>query len=240
MKLYFIRHAQSENNALWSNTGSDRNRNEDPEITELGARQAQTLAEFLVTGNLRGGAYHGQEQDVGFELTHLYASLMVRAVKTGMIVAKKLGLPLMAWEDIHERGGIFLEDFETGEIRRMRGKSRAYFETNYPDFILPTTFIESGWWDQRAVEERGEYQERARRFLRDLLDQHGGSDDRVAVISHGGFYNDLLIALLGLSPDNKTWFTMYNAALTRIDFHEDLVEVVYQNRIDYLPSEMVT
>ena len=36
MRLYFIRHGQSENNALYTATGSDRERVDDPKLTEIG------------------------------------------------------------------------------------------------------------------------------------------------------------------------------------------------------------
>jgi broad specificity phosphatase PhoE len=32
MQLYYIRHAQSENNDLWDRTGSDQGRSEDPKL----------------------------------------------------------------------------------------------------------------------------------------------------------------------------------------------------------------
>jgi broad specificity phosphatase PhoE len=46
--------------------------------------------------------------------------------------------------------------------------------------------------------------------------------------------------LFKLPPENEHWFIMNNAAITRIDFHPDRVEVVYVNRVDFLPSELVT
>jgi hypothetical protein len=36
MHLFFIRHGQSANNHLWEQTGSNRGRSEDPELTETG------------------------------------------------------------------------------------------------------------------------------------------------------------------------------------------------------------
>jgi len=79
MQLYFIRHAQSTNNELYESTGSSYGRNEDPELTELGIKQASALAEFLQTGNPNGGARKETASPKGFGLTHLYSSLMRRA-----------------------------------------------------------------------------------------------------------------------------------------------------------------
>jgi hypothetical protein len=49
----------------------------------------------------------------GFHITHVYCSLMERAVATGHRVAEALDLPLLGWIDIHETGGMFLYDEET-------------------------------------------------------------------------------------------------------------------------------
>jgi 2,3-bisphosphoglycerate-dependent phosphoglycerate mutase len=165
---------------------------------------------------------------------------MVRAVKTGSIVAKRLHIPLQAWEELHERGGIYLEDQETRQILRQAGKTRDYFASHYPELVLPDKFPEAGWWNFRPHEPPEASIERARRFLAGLLDKHGDSSDRVAVVSHGGFYNDFLDTLLHHSGLNGAWFSMYNTAVTRIDFHDDIVELVYQNRIDFMPKEWVT
>ena len=113
MQLYYIRHCQSENNALWDLTGGEFERNPDPELTEVGRQQAVHLANFLTQSG------HGKPIDQwdtqnreGFGLTHIYTSLMVRAVATGLVVSKALGIPLNAFPDIHESGGIYLDDPE--------------------------------------------------------------------------------------------------------------------------------
>jgi len=66
------------------------------------------------------------------------------------------------------------------------------------------------------------------------------------VISHGGFYNYLLKNLLMLPELDRVWFVLHNGAITRIDFRDPEAEgvrpiaLVYTNRVDYLPSELVT
>lgn len=39
MRIFFVRHGQSENNALWARTQSHHGRVPDPELTETGKRQ---------------------------------------------------------------------------------------------------------------------------------------------------------------------------------------------------------
>jgi broad specificity phosphatase PhoE len=45
---------------------------------------------------------------------------------------------------------------------------------------------EEGWWN-RPFEAELHRPERARRVLVELLQRHGGSNDRVAMVSHGAF-----------------------------------------------------
>ncbi len=248
MQLYFIRHGQSENNALWLNTGSHKWRNEDPGLTEVGQRQVAFLAQFLSQADptlrqAQDTAVTGDDRDIqnvaGFGITHLYSSLMLRAVATGTITARALDLPLVAWEDVHEWGGIYLHDEQTDERIGLPGRNRAYFEAHYPDLVLPDSLGEAGWWN-RPFEEPEQRLPRAQRFLLDLMERHGHTDDRVAVVSHGGFYNYLLVTILNLPGREGYWFVMNNAAISRIDFNDEEIRLMYLNRVDFLPRELIT
>jgi len=236
MQLYFIRHGQSENNELWMSTGSHEGRSEDPGLTEVGRRQAEFLAQFL---SQPASASSDFQNVAGFGITHLYTSLMVRAVATGTIIANALDSPLVAWEDLHEWGGIYLRDEQTDERVGLPGRNRAYFETHYPDLVLPDYLGEDGWWN-RPFEEPEPRLPRAKRVLHDLLERHGGTDDRVAVVSHGGFYNYLLAVILNLPEREDHWFALNNAGLSRIDFDEEEIRLIYLNRVDFLPKELIT
>ncbi len=248
MQLYFIRHGQSENNARWMSTRSAKGRTEDPGLTEAGRHQAKFLAQFLSQAGptLRQApdtAVTGDDRDTqntaGFGLTHLYSSLMLRAVTTGTIIANALDLPLVAWEDIHEWGGIYLRDEQTDEPIGLPGRNHAYFERHFPDLVLPDSLGDDGWWN-RPYEEPELRLPRARRVLRDLIERHGHTDDRVAVVSHGGFYNYLLAAILKLPGREGFWFVLNNAGISRIDFNEEETGLSYLNRADFLPKELIT
>jgi len=224
MQFYFIRHGQSVNNQLYETTGSDQGRSSDPELTEIGRQQAVLLADYL------------HQEDTC--LTQLYTSLMVRAVSTGIVLADRLGLPLVAWPDLHEEGGIYLND-EVGRHVGQPGKDKVFFEENFPGLVLPETMNASGWWN-RPYEITSERPLRAQRFLQDLFTSHGGTDHRVAVISHGGFYNLVLTALLNLSNNHHLWFHLNNTAITRFDFLPGRVDFVYHNRVCFLPRKFIT
>ncbi len=78
MDLYFIRHGQSANNDLFTKTGGRIGRQADPELTELGKIQANLLAEYI----------HSRREQFG--ITHLYSSLMTRAIQTSIPIAEGL------------------------------------------------------------------------------------------------------------------------------------------------------
>jgi 2,3-bisphosphoglycerate-dependent phosphoglycerate mutase len=238
MQFYFIRHGQSANNYLYDMSGAIEERVEDPELTPVGRQQAEILARFLKRNDLTAARPFDGQNLAGFGITHLYTSLMVRAVATACLLARELNLPAIAWEDLHEAGGIYLNDVQTGEKVGQPGKSRAYFAAHYPELILPAALGDAGWWN-RPFEEYAQVFPRAERFLNDLLARHVGTEDRVAVVSHGTFYNVLLRTIFKIGRDG-VWFGMSNAAITRIDFMLEETTLAYLNRVDFLPKELVT
>jgi len=229
MRLYFIRHGQSSNNALWDTTSSSHGRSEDPELTPIGKQQVRALASFL-----------DRERD-SFGITHIYTSLMVRAVETALAIGRTLRLTVHAWEDVHETGGIF-QDNDLGESVGLPGKTRTDFEAAYPTFILPESLNAQGWWN-RPYEAKDMRASRAKRFVAELLTRHGNTHDRVAVVSHGNFYRYTLAAILRMPDPDSYFFALNNAAHSRVDFGEGSgaeTTIVYLNRTDHLSSELIT
>ncbi|MBI4785743.1 MAG: histidine phosphatase family protein [Chloroflexi bacterium] len=239
MQFYFIRHAQSMNNLLYDTGASRFERSHDPELSQPGREQAQVLARFLCrTGSPRLSNGRDDYNAAGFGITRLYTSLMVRAVATGTVVAQALNLPLVGWQDLHESGGLYLEDERTEERVGQCGPNRAFFERHYPRLVLPDSCDDVGWWN-RPFEEHDQAMARARRFLTELLERHGRSDDRVAVISHGDFYNCVLRTLFQIEKA-VGWFDLNNAGITRMDFEKEKFRLVYANRVEFLSPELVT
>ncbi len=240
MQLYFIRHGQSLNNLRYVQTGSSDGRIADPALTEVGEQQAELVARFLVNAGDDGVDLDWDPQNIaGFHVTHVYASLMERAVATGHQIAEVLDLPLLTWLDIHETGGMFLYDSETEEHRPQPGRARSYLQTHYPRIVLPDSVTEAGWWN-RPFESQEARAPRARRVLRELLERHGDADDRVVFVSHGGFFNHFLHAVLELEGVETLWFGVNNASITRIDFEDGERVVAYMNRVDFLPTTLIT
>lgn len=252
MRFYFIRHAQSADNQFVvdnkdkgvNSTSLDQswlNRQADPELTATGQRQAQALNQFLMEKNEQAsakGVYLDPYHD-DFNFTHLYASLMVRAMETAGAVGDALHLTPAVWEDLHETGGIWEPDLETDKPVGSSGKNRAYFQNRFPHFALPDRLGDEGWWN-RPLETGSECKKRAQRFCHDLMERHGGTEDRIGVVSHGLFYSFVMKALLKVPSGSKVMFAINNAAMTRIDFSENSARVIYQNRSDYFPQDLIT
>lgn len=238
MHLFFIRHAQSFNNALWDRTGNSIGRSEDPELSALGQEQAKMLADHF-PAILQDTRWPDMNKDGGDDSVYIYTSLMIRAIHTGMETARAVGKNLQVWPDIHEGGGIFVEDPETGERTGQPGKERRFFEINFPELVLPSSLGPAGWWN-RPHETVEECEVRARRVIDELVSRHGGSDDRVLIFSHGGFYNFFLRVLFQVPCEANIWFALNNCGITRIDFDEKETRLVYANRVDFLPQDHIS
>lgn len=239
MRLYIIRHGQSINNALWAETGAEKGRSFDPVLTEIGRAQAECVAQFLrddLDKRLpQRGAYNEAARP-----TLVYTSLMTRAVSTGSIIARALDVPLVALHEAHEVGGLYLEDETTGEKVGVAGPNRAHFETHFPDLTLPESLGERGWWDERPFESDAARMERARRVWQDIRTRHGETDDIIALITHGGFYDRLLTVMLDAPHPNQFWFPLNNCAVSRLDRNEGYLALMYHNRFDFMPPELIT
>lgn len=245
MRLYYLRHAQSTNNEIADRTGSDVGRSEDPGLTETGHRQAELLGAWLGAGPRHDAPVGMDSKDLsGFGITHLYCSLMERAIVTGTYVSRAIGTPLVAWPDIHESGGIYLDvdpgGSHAGNLPVGRpGRTRAALEHDFPHLRLPPGVGESGWWN-RPFEPKADRPVRARRVLDELLRRHGGTDDRVAMVSHGGFFNWFMGHVVGIPEADSVWLHTNNTSITRIDFYPEINVVQYLNRTDHLPPKLIT
>jgi len=248
MKLYLIRHGESANNAAMANPGETAGRVPDPELTDTGHQQAQLLADHLV-GTPGDPHHHPQvareEGRQGFGLTHVYCSLMTRSILTAQYIARACNLSLLAHADIFEKEGIF-EKAADGTKTGMPGPDRSYFTERFPDLELPEELGHGGWYN-RPVETEGVFLERTRQVAQDFEQRHAGTDDCVAMVIHADLIDQLVNELAGVKRHVENYanhwvanWAMHNTSITRIDFTEGARVVVYTNRLQHLPHDMVT
>lgn len=240
MRLYFVRHAQSTNNALVDRTGSEEGRSHDPPLTDIGHAQAEAVASYLAAAPSGVVPPRRDGKDLlGFGITHLYCSLMDRAIVTARHIAASLDLPLVGHTELFEAGGLFLEDPKTGERTGLPGRNADQLREAYPKLIVPEEVGEGGWWN-RPFESYEERAPRARRVTDMLLERHGHTEDRVCIVSHGDFFNWLTAELLGWESTRGVWLDMNNTAISRFDISGGMTVVRYLNRTEHLPPELIT
>jgi broad specificity phosphatase PhoE len=243
VELYIIRHGQSTNNLSMLYNPYDRQ--SDPPLTELGGQQAEAVARF-VAGSHNIDTWVEQTPDSrevvqGFGFTHLYCSPMRRALQTCLPISHAVGLQPEIWVDIHEHGGMFLSYEDERGVVSFPGMTRAEIQAAFPHYIIPPAITEQGWWKPDAgMEDIAACQARAIRVATALRLQ-SSSTQRIALVTHGTFADNLIKALLNLLPGNDLRFFHYNTAISRIDFRQDGRTVVrYLNRVDHLAPELVS
>jgi 2,3-bisphosphoglycerate-dependent phosphoglycerate mutase len=240
MELFIIRHAQSYNNTLTD----QRDRVVDPPLTKVGRRQAQLVGEFTA---------HGQDTDFhrpgietisangrGLALTRLYCSAMLRALDTAQAIGRETHLRPQVWIDIHEEGGMWLDHGDAG-IVGYPGMTRAEISAQFPECTLPEAISESGWWTL-GQEELTPFRARAERVAAELREMAmAAADERIAIVTHGGFGAQLLKAIFAVPPDQNLFFYHNNTGITKVRYRSDgRISMRYQNRLSHLPPELAT
>ena len=131
MHLLLIRHGQSTNNALANQGGNayTTGRLPDPELTELGHRQAHALADWIPGVDPRP--------------THIYCSPMSRTLQTAAPMADILDLPIGVKSMLHERPGPV--QITSDGPRAHPGSSRSVLAAHSPRAVLDPDITEDGW-----------------------------------------------------------------------------------------------
>ncbi len=240
MELFIIRHGQSGNNAL----ANIRDRSVDPPLTDLGERQAEMLGEYVArgenqelsretTGNTKYELRHG------LGITSLFTSPMYRSLQTVQPVSRATGLAPRIWVDIHEEGGMFLNHGGGEGLVGYPGRTRSEILAEFPDYVLPTSFDETGWWN-KDHEDSASLLVRATKVSEQLREM-AKTEDRVAIITHGAFMNALLNAIFGQISEGHMYYRHHNTAISRFYMDGDgRFEVLYLNSTVHLNPESIS
>lgn len=242
MELFIIRHAQSTNNALPDENG----RVIDPPLTEIGRRQAGLVAAYLTQSTDRSTAPCEAEPPNGgngcyFGIKRIYTSAMQRALETATPIGQALGLRPEVWVEVHEHGGMWLDHGAPIGVVGYPGMTRAEIAARFPDMCLPADVTENGWYDPALGNEGWELARTRAERVAARLRGWGDQDDRIALVTHGGFGSLLLRALFSASPAAHLFFHHDNTGITRVRFRADgQVSLRYLNRVSHLPAELIT
>ena len=162
---------------------------------------------------------------------------MRRSLQTAAPIGEAVGLQPEVWVDIHEIGGVFLDDHEG---RGLPGLKRAEMGEQFPTIRLSAEVTGEGWWNrQRETEE--EWLERAARVAAELRERYAATDERIGLVTHGGFAAMLLYALFGHAKPGNVMLSHRNTGITRLDFYDDgAIYMQYFNRVEHLPSALLS
>ncbi len=245
MEVYLIRHGQSVNNALMED---QTERVQDPPLTAVGEQQAELTAQFLAHHpSLQQLVRHkvDQRDNNGYPQTldYVYCSPMLRAMQTARPIATAFGLRPIVWPDIHEQGGIFIT--RDGITTGYGGMTRTQILEQFPDYVLPESITEAGWYDPaKGHEHFSETMARAVRVATELRRRAQTEEDancNIALVAHGAFIDAVIKAFIFNLPTDRYFYWHYNTSISQLDILETgVVMVRYLNRVSHLPPELVT
>lgn len=237
MKIFIIRHAESDNNKNWHFDRNDTNRSNDPAISDLGQKQADCLTAFL------------QDHLEEFDFTRIYISPFLRTLQTAAVFHHLYDVPKVVWKPIHENGGCVETGIETGEWRGVSGMGRSEIRAKFPHFEVSDEIGEEGWWNRPIPEPLNERDSRANQVITKLTQNFGTTNEHIALVSHGGFHHNIINALIGVNNPNDSyryWFEVQNTGITCFvygnerdnGFNPDEWRIDYVNRHEWLPKEL--
>ena len=246
MRLYLIRHAESANNAVYGTDDEVSSHKPDPEITETGHQQGKLLGAHLMAANVEPRQHPYETTDSkNYNLTHVYCSLMTRSLLTAAYISEAIGIPTTVLHDIFEKKGLY-EINQHGEEIGVAGPGRSYFVKRFPNVNLPIGLSEAGWWN-RPVESDEDFLQRVSASMDSIIQKHGGSNDKVAMVVHGDYIDQCINQLLGVKRHEQNYqsawvsnWALHNTSISRIDIVDGSRTVVYLNRIDHLTPDLVT
>ena len=199
-RLLLLRHGQTELSVQRRYSGRGN-----PELTELGRRQALSAAAYLSS---RGG------------IAAVVSSPLERARQTAAAAADALGLPVTVDEDLIET------DFGSWEGLTF-GEAAAAHPEVHRSWLADTAVVPPGGESFDAVHDR------VRRARNRLIAQYGGAT--VLVVSHVTPIKTLLRMALNAGPDILYRLHLDLASLSIAEYYSDgLSSVRLVNQTDYL------
>lgn len=205
MHVLMIRHAESLGNREYRIQGRM-----DYALSMQGIEQAHALGQSLVTHS--------------WKPTHIYTSSLQRTVHTTEILqdywaTREATVQLTLWPDLQEiKNGI------------LEGLTWAEAQEQYPELAVALT-ASSDWIPIQGAESLKAARDRAQQFIHTLMAQHK-NEDRLWIVTHGGFLQYLVAAMLG---SDRTWsLSIPPTAVFEFELDLDRWNTTDQNRYNPL------
>lgn len=185
MRLLLIRHAESQGN----HEGRLQGRMEFP-LTERGVRQAQLLAERLLT----------------LQVSAVYSSPIRRAYDTALAVAARTGLDVIPEPRVQE--------YDFGE--QLSGLTWQEIRDQKPEILAALSRDGLEFPRYPGEEGRGAFRERVCTAIGEIVERHR-PEHAVAIITHAGPIVVYVMETLGRGYARPIPFVVENTSITTID-----------------------
>jgi broad specificity phosphatase PhoE len=205
MHVLMIRHAESLGNREYRIQGRT-----DYALSMQGIEQAHALGQVLVSN--------------AWKPTHIYTSSLQRTVHTTEILrdywaTRESTAHLTLCPDLQEIKNGILEGLTWAEV-----------QAQYPD-LAEALMASSDWIPIPGAESLKAARDRAQQFIQTLTTQHHNAD-RLWVVTHGGFLQYLVAAILG---SDRTWgLSIPPTAVFEFELDLDRWSTTDQNRYNPL------
>lgn len=198
-KIYLIRHGQSEWNVLNKIQGQVNT-----ELTELGKKQGQAIANRLMNSNI----------------DFIYSSDLNRALDTAKIIAEKINKPLVINESLREINFGVWEGLTGIELRKDYKEEQKTWRKSPEKLILP------------GAESLEVLSERVMKWMNSILKENCGKD--IAIVSHSATLKIMLLGLLDMPLTHYKNFTFSNVGLSIVELRNYNNVLINLNDISHL------
>jgi len=215
--LYLVRHGESANNAL-----PEHQRVADPDLTNLGRKQARCLAT------------HYRDFD---RIDEVIASPFRRTLQTTQPLLEARSLRAAIWTDIYEVGGCF--GGYGAEVSGQPGMTDVEIRSEFPEFDVPGGIDEYGWYKSRPFETWEMAIPRARTQAQKLRDVFESTEKVVFCFIHADFKQLLLQHLV---PEQSEYHNggITNSSVTHVHFSNGTGNVVDYCNTDHLDPDDIS
>ncbi len=207
MKLLLIRHGESRGNLNRQWQGWL-----DEPLTPAGLAQARRLAE-------RVGRWAAENET---PITGVHSSTLTRAFQTGAVLARRWGVPLVLDGRLRER-----------HVGVLQGLTWPQVETQHPE--IAATIRQQ--WTVAALpggETTAQLSERVWQAVQEIVQRTDGTQDSVAVVSHGGTLNAYLNRLVGRGHAEPFMFRLGNTSFSVVEIDAGRPRILLVNDLCHL------